>query len=83
MYEQIDGILACRDLRCAGCGAFRSPWVPLHGVPKRPGYLYLGLMYPYLGPPDRAWVPRAVLGPFRRPPGGILAPKIFIFRSFV
>ena len=82
MFEQIDGILACPDLGRVSCGDFRSPWVPLHGVPKRPGYLNLGLMYLYLGPPDRAWVPRAVLGPFRRPPGGILASKMLIFRSF-
>ena len=82
MYEQIDGISACPDLVCVGRATSRRPWVPRQGAPNRPMYLNLGLMYLYLGPPDRAWVPRAVLGPFRRPPGGILASKMLIFRSF-
>ena len=32
MYEQLDGILACRDLGRAGRAESRSPWVPQHGV---------------------------------------------------
>ena len=60
MYEQIDGILACLDLRCARCAALRSPCVPLHGVQNRPMYLNLALVYLNLGPPDRSLVPRDV-----------------------
>ena len=36
MYEQLDGILACRDLGRAGRAESRSPWVPLQGTQKRP-----------------------------------------------
>ena len=45
MYAQIDGILACRDLRSAGGNGFRGPYVPLHVVQDCPKYLNMGLMY--------------------------------------
>ena len=41
MYEQIDGILACRDLRPVGCAKVRSVLVPLHGP-------YVPLLGPYI-----------------------------------
>ena len=40
MFEQIDGLLACPDLRCARPAGVRSPYVPLHGVQDSPRYLY-------------------------------------------
>ena len=43
MYEQIDGNLACRDLRCSGCAGSRSLLVPLHGVQNRLRYPNLAL----------------------------------------
>ena len=35
MYEQLDGILTCPDLRSVGSVKFRQPLVPLHGVQNR------------------------------------------------
>ena len=43
MFEQIDGILAWGDLRCASCAELRSLLVPLHGVQDRSKYLNLVL----------------------------------------
>ncbi len=60
MYEQIDGILAWGEVICVGSAGLRSPWVPQLGVQNGPRYLYLGLMYLNLGPPDRPLVPRHV-----------------------
>ena len=54
MYEQLDGFLACRDLRRASCAESRSPCVPLQGAQDGPRYLYLGSMYLNLGTPDRS-----------------------------
>ena len=54
MYEQLDGILSCRDLRCAGRAGLRSPWVPQLWLQDGRRYLYLGSMCLNLGPPDRS-----------------------------
>ena len=43
MYEQLDGILTCRDLSRVSSVKLRQPWVPLHRAPKRPRYLNFGL----------------------------------------
>ena len=75
MYEHLDGILACPDLRCVGCVGARQPWVPLHRAPKRPRYLNLGLMYLNLGPPDRSLVPRDVQEASRADFGAISEPS--------
>ena len=71
MYEQLDGILACRDLSRVGSVNLRQPWVPLHRAPKRPRYLNLSLVYLHLGPPDRSLVPRDVQEAFRAEFGAI------------
>ena len=77
MYEQLDGILTCPDLRCAGSAEVRQPWVPLHRAPKRPRYLNLGLMYLNLDPPlaDRSLVPRDVQEASRADFGAISDPS--------
>ncbi len=49
MYYSIDRILTWPEVSSVGCVRARQPWVPLHGVPKRPGYPNLGLMYLNLG----------------------------------
>ena len=46
MYEQIDGNLACLDLRPVGSAGLRSLWVPPHGVQNRLLYLNLALCTP-------------------------------------
>ena len=74
MYEQLDGILACRDLGSASCAELRRPWVPLQGVQNRPRYLYLGSMYLNLGPPDRSCAPRDVQEASRADVGEMLDP---------
>ena len=54
MYEQLDGILTCRDLVPAGRAGLRRPWVPRQGRTNRtsgppwglPKMLQNGLLYP-------------------------------------
>ena len=43
MYYSLDGILTWGEVVRVSCADSRRPWVPLHGVPKRPGYPNLAL----------------------------------------
>ena len=54
MYWCLDGILTCREVGCASPAGLRRPWVPQLGLQDGPRYLYMGLMYLNLGPPDRS-----------------------------
>ncbi len=49
MYYSLDSMMTCREVSCASPAGLRQPWVPLHGVPKRPGYPNFGSMYLNLG----------------------------------
>ena len=75
MYEQLDGILTCRDLVRGGRAGLRSPWVPLQGAQDGPRYLYLGSMYLNLGPPERSYAPRDVQETSRAYSGAVLVPS--------
>ena len=54
MYWCLDCLLTWGDLVPAGPAGLRRPWVPQLGVQDGPRYLYMGLMYLNLGPPDRS-----------------------------
>ena len=54
MYWCIDGILTWGEVMPVRPVKFRRPYVPQHGVPDGPRYLYLGSKYFNLVPPDRS-----------------------------
>ena len=77
-------------MRRAGSGGFRQPWVPQHGVPKRPGYPNLASCSPTWAPGTSTWALQTGLGSqeppwgpsgsvfehVRRAPGGLKPRKI-------
>ena len=82
MYEQIDGILTCRDLVPAGCADFRRPWVPRQGRTNRtlalsgtPCTSTWALQADLWSPETSKRPPGSILEHFWVPPGGPGGPK--------